>query len=180
VHIGKTGGKTGGKGDSHAKTTKSHSAKAGLQVSSVTRHLGACIAYALWTRRSHATVIDNTLTFSVPLRPHKAPPAQLHPPKDAHRRKSIHLPNRGTRIPDGRSARARWQRGQGSESQAHHAAPPAARDPRRRRTGRFDPRDHRLRRRPATHQSRAAAQGGAEEEEGGWGGVRRGFMWSGG
>lgn len=31
---GKTGGKTGGKGDSHVKTTKSHSAKAGLQVSS--------------------------------------------------------------------------------------------------------------------------------------------------
>jgi hypothetical protein len=30
---GKTGGKTGGKGDSHVKTTKSHSAKAGLQVS---------------------------------------------------------------------------------------------------------------------------------------------------
>ena len=30
---GKTGGKTGGKGDSHQKTTKSHSAKAGLQVS---------------------------------------------------------------------------------------------------------------------------------------------------
>lgn len=29
---GKTGGKTGGKGDSHVKTTKSHSAKAGLQV----------------------------------------------------------------------------------------------------------------------------------------------------
>lgn len=31
--IGKTGGKTGGKGDSHAKAPKSHSAKAGLQVS---------------------------------------------------------------------------------------------------------------------------------------------------
>jgi hypothetical protein len=29
---GKTGGKTGGKGDSHVKTPKSHSAKAGLQV----------------------------------------------------------------------------------------------------------------------------------------------------
>jgi hypothetical protein len=32
--IGKTGGKTGGKGDGHVKTPKSHSAKAGLQVSS--------------------------------------------------------------------------------------------------------------------------------------------------
>lgn len=32
IVAGKTGGKTGGKGDSHVKTTKSHSAKAGLQV----------------------------------------------------------------------------------------------------------------------------------------------------
>ncbi|KAH8632940.1 hypothetical protein IG631_11574 [Alternaria alternata] len=31
---GKTGGKTGGKGDAQVKTPKSHSAKAGLQVSS--------------------------------------------------------------------------------------------------------------------------------------------------
>ncbi|KAF2993793.1 histone H2A.Z [Curvularia kusanoi] len=38
---GKTGGKTGGKGDSHVKTTKSHSAKAGLQFpcGRIKRHL---------------------------------------------------------------------------------------------------------------------------------------------
>jgi hypothetical protein len=110
---------------------------------------------------------NNALTrhyHTVPLRSHKAPPANHHSPKDAHRRKGLHLPDRRPGIPHGRSPRASRQRRQGSQSQTHHASPFAACHPRRRRARHVDPRNDRIRWRPAAHQPRIAAQGRAKEE----------------
>jgi hypothetical protein len=119
--------------------------------------------------RMHPSVFfhNNALTrhyHTVSLRSHKAPPAHHYPPKDAHRRKGLHLPDRCPRIPHSRSPRARRQRRQGSQSQTYHASPFAARHPRRRRAGHADPRDDCIRWCPAAHQPRIAAQGRAKEE----------------
>ena len=100
-------------------------------------------------------------TFPTP--PCSHPTNQL-PPLHHSRR----LRNRRPRIPDRRSPRAGRQRGQRPESQAHHAPPPAARDPWRRGAGYVDPSHHRVWRCAAAYQSGAAVEGGAEEEgEGG-------------
>lgn len=60
---GKTGGKTGGKGDAGVKTSKSHSAKAGLQVREISGYRHSVVMRASWllSFRFNASPIITTL-----------------------------------------------------------------------------------------------------------------------